>query len=49
MEYFAGFCRIQEGNLEEIVMIMVDVNVPSIGRQYDFSRDEQAKIAQLIP
>ena len=30
-------------------MIMVDVNVPSICRQYDLSLDEQAKIAQLIP
>lgn len=30
-------------------MIMADVNVPSIGRQYDFSLDEQAQIGQLIP
>ena len=30
-------------------MIMADVYVPSIGRQYDFSLDEQAVIAQLIP
>lgn len=30
-------------------MIMADVFVPSIGRQYDFSLDEQAQIAQLIP
>lgn len=30
-------------------MIMADVYVPSIGRQYDFSLDEQAQIAQLIP
>lgn len=30
-------------------MIMADVYVPSIGRRYDFSLDEQAVIAQLIP
>ena len=30
-------------------MIMADVYVPSIGRQYDFSLDEQATIAHLIP
>ena len=30
-------------------MIMADVYVPSIGRQYDFSLDEQAQISQLIP
>lgn len=30
-------------------MIMADVYVPSIGRQYDFSLDEQAQIAHLIP
>ena len=30
-------------------MIMADVYVPSIGRQYDFSLDEQATIEHLIP
>lgn len=30
-------------------MIMADVFVPSIGRQYDFSLDEQAAIEHLIP
>lgn len=30
-------------------MIMADVYVPSIGRQYDFSLDEQATIGLLIP
>ncbi len=30
-------------------MIMADVYVPSIGRQYEFSLDEQAQIAQLVP
>ena len=29
-------------------MIMADVYVPSIGRQYDFSLDEQAQISHLI-
>lgn len=30
-------------------MIMADVYVPSIGRQYEFSLDEQAQIDHLIP
>ncbi len=29
-------------------MIMVDVTVPSIGRQYNFSLEEQAAISMLI-
>ncbi|MDO4329654.1 MAG: EsaB/YukD family protein [Lachnospiraceae bacterium] len=29
-------------------MIMVDVTVPSIGRQYNFSLEEQATISMLI-
>ena len=29
-------------------MIMVDVTVPSIGRQYNFSLEEQASISMLI-
>lgn len=29
-------------------MILVDVNVPSLGRTYDFSLDEQAPISVLI-
>lgn len=30
-------------------MIMADIYVPSIGRQYEFSLDEQAQIDHLIP
>ena len=30
-------------------MIMADVYVPSIGRQYEFSLDERARIDHLIP
>ena len=30
-------------------MIMADVYVPSIGREFDFSLDEQATIGLLIP
>lgn len=29
-------------------MIMVDVTVPSIGRQYNFSLEEQAPISMLV-
>lgn len=30
-------------------MILVDVKVPSLGRTYDFSLDEQAAVSVLIP